>query len=803
VPLTLFADAFDRSEGELAASSWDEFVGLVVNACAEGERGGCVARDGDKRTLPALLPAVTCGARRKGTDYVAHMSPCVVLDLDDIPQAELDRVLADLYYTSAVVYASPSDGTHADPLLRRVRVIVRVQNAYPAEVCARARLGLCAMLGIDPVAYGVSACLEPERLFFIGSLDGTLRDTWTCEGSDILDVDELVALAPNTPLNAGVRERFDRPEGSADEAWIKRMAELVGPAYSNERQSWFLQFLGWTGRFMSEADHTALVWELQAWNGENHHKFLAMVERAEVLDGPAACIREALGSGTFLAVDQHLHTHPNAPPIEPPAGAVKARELAKVRAQLVDATIANVVERHAELLADPRMADAPEPAAAYVLDGPGIIQVGDRACVRLTDDGTYTPLEPIGSQSLRNDLRDHGGHLGLYDHKGKRRGTQDVLDEHSVKVPSSVASYTAEKNTYDPYSDTLECATLNATRIAPRFDADVQGWLIALFGGDLMGAYQWIRSLDRALLNVPAVALCLRGNLTTGKTLFANMCARLLGAEAAVPLANVARQFNSAIESCPVVLDDECRALKSRKLDITTDYFREMVASSVQHSEAKGVDVRAVRGALRMIFTANEDSDFKFSDGRTGRAGLDAVADRLAVYVADAEACDTALEKLRGAYGRADEGRILGHLAWVVANTTIRATKRFLGKAGIGQADRAVEIAYAAAIENETVLEVLSEALERPDAATDGHTGEPRVIVRADAVYARVTAMWGNATQKEVAEALRPFVLERGRVVRVSKDRTCRMWLLDAERLRRAIRPHGEIVDLTQRPEET
>jgi hypothetical protein len=798
VPLTLFADAFDRSEGELAAESWDEFCELVEGACASAEQGGCVAPPtltirgepaDPKLALPALLPAVTCGARRKGTDYVAHMSPCVVLDLDDIPQAELDRVLDQLTNTDAIVYASPSDlGSGAD--VRRVRVIVRLENAYPAEVCARARLGLCAMLGIDPVAYGVSACLEPERLFFIGSKHGDPpRDTWRFQGP-VLEIDDVLENAPNVPLNEGTRERFDRPEGSAPEEWIKRMAELVGPAYSNERQSWFLQFLGWTGRFMSEADHTALVWELQAWNGENHHKFLAMVERAEVLDGPAACIREALGSGTFLAVDQHLHTHPNAPPIEPPAGAIKARELAKVRAELAPAP-PRAVEASAS---------APEPVATYVLDGPGIIQVGERACVRLTDDGTYTPLESIGSQSLRNDLRDHGGHLGLYDHRGKRRSTQDVLDEHSVKVPASVASYTAVKNTYDPYSDTLECATLNATRIAPRFDADVQGWLIALFGGDLMGAYQWIRSLDRALLNVPAVALCLRGNLTTGKTLFANMCARLLGAEAAVPLANVARQFNSAIESCPVVLDDECRALKSRKLDITTDYFREMVASSVQHSEAKGVDVRAVRGALRMIFTANEDSDFKFSDGRTGRAGLDAVADRLAVYVADAEACDTALEKLRGAYGRADEGRILGHLAWVVANTKIRATKRFLGKAGVGQADRAVEIAYAAAIENETVLEVLSEALERPDAVPDG---EPRVIVRADAVYARVTAMWGNATQKEVAEALRPFVLERGRVVRVSKDRTCRMWLLDAERLRRAIRPHGEIVDLTQRPEET
>jgi hypothetical protein len=796
VPLTLFADAFDRSEGELAAESWDEFVGQVVNACASAEHGGCVARDGDKRTLPALLPAVTCGPRRKGTDYVAHMSPCVVLDLDDIPQAELDRVLADLYYTSAVVYASPSDGTNADPLLRRVRVIVRVQNAYPAEVCARARLGLCAMLGIDPVAYGVAQCLEPERLFFIGSLDGTLRDTWTCEGSDILDVDELVALAPNVPLNSGVRERFDRPEGSADEAWIKRMAELVGPAYSNERQSWFLQFLGWTGRFMSEADHTALVWELQAWNGENHHKFLAMVERAEVLDGPAACIREALGSGTFLAVDQHLHTHPNAPPIEPPAGAVKARELAKVRAQL--APVVGTPGPHGDAIGPVTCAE-PEFTTS---DLPAIGRVGDMACIRIAETGTYTAPERIGSQGLRDAIRDY--YAFPYDHKGKRRAIQDILDEQCVPMGCSVASYTAVLNTYDPIADTLECATLRLPRIVPKFDVDVQTWLVHLFGGDLVGAYQWIASLARERLCAPAVALCLRGSHSTGKTLFANMCARLLGAEAAVPLANVARQFNSAIESCPVVLDDECRALKSRKLDITTDYFREMVASSVQHSEAKGVDVRAVRGALRMIFTANEDSDFKFSDGRTGRAGLDAVADRLAVYVADAEACDAALEKLRGAYGRADEGRILGHLAWVVANTKIRATKRFLGKAGIGQADRAVEIAYAAAIENETVLDVLSDALARaehePDATPDG---EPRVIVRADAVYARVTAMWGNATQKEVAEALRPFVLERGRVVRVSKDRTCRMWLLDAVRLRRAIRPHGEIVDLTQRPEAT
>lgn len=781
--LTLYANAFDHA-GEWIGGDWDGLCEAIEEACGHGPGVACVADRGDKRTLPALLPARTIAERRKGTDYVDTMAAMVVLDVDDITQAALDAAIATLDGADAIVYASPSD-TGAEP--RRVRIIVRVDGEYDPAQCARARLGLAKILGVnaDPT------CLEPERLFFVGILNTSEpREIWRTTGGPA-PLDMILAEAP-ADAEAPRSSRADAdqpletawPSPEARDAWIALAAEILSPAWSLERQSWALPMFGWTARYMTPAEQTDLVWALQDANPENHHKFLQMVERVEVLAGPSSAIREALGAEAFAVFDAHLATHPNNRAAELALMGAEAFAIAKAQREIQQAT----------------RADAPPPADvidAFAL--PRAVEFNDLIWLRDPSLGNvYEGPWKARGQGIRNAIRDLYA-AEAYNERGKRVPVVDFLDAQSLTLATTRASYTATTTSYDPRDNSVTCATLAPCITPARFDADVEAWLRGLFENDLPSAYEWIRSLRRDLLGVPAVALCLRGEKNCGKTLFAQMCARVLGAPAAVNLANVARQFNSAIEACPIVLDDECRALKSRKLDVTTDYFRELVAASVQHSEAKGKDVRTVNGALRMIFTANTDEDFRFSDAHAGPAALRAVADRLAHYVADDAACIAALDRLRGEFGRADETRIVGHLLWIIASGEPAPTSRFLGKprSGAAAAERAETNALAAATaRHPEVFEILSAAITDP--ASEPEIGEPRIIVREDhgVVYARVTAVWGTLRTGDVSEALGPFRVHGGRTSRVVRvrGRTVRMWELSLERLQKALAPDGEAV---------
>jgi hypothetical protein len=793
--LTFFRDAFDRSPGEWIGGSWDDLCNAIAEACGHGPGAACVAERGDKRTLPALLPARTMGPRRAHTDYVSAMAPVVVIDVDAVAQDALEDALATLDGADAIVYASPSDsGAGADT--RRVRIIVHVDGEYDPAQCARARLGLARMLGVE----ADTSALEPERLFFVGCLyPGDAREVWRTHGGPV-PLDMILAEAP---AEAGAPRASERgpaadqpletawPSDDAREAWLTRAAAILSPAWAAERQSWALQMLGWTARYMTPSEHTDLLWALQDANPENHHKFLQMAERVEVLAGPSQAIREALGAEAFAAFDAHLATHPNNRAAALAAMGNEAFQAAQARRELVSQTPRDTA---------PPAAPA-APATVEIL--PKAIEHADLIWLRDPSQGNvYEGPWKARGQGLRNAIRDMYGAEAFND-RGKRKAVVDFLDEQSLTATITRASYTAIVNSYDPRDNSVTCATLLPCVHAARYDADVEAWITALFENDRESAYEWIRSLRRDLLGIPAVALCLRGEKNCGKTLFAQMCARVLGASSAVPLANVARQFNSSIEACPIVLDDECRALKSRKSDITTDYFREMVAACVQHSEAKGKDIRPVVGALRMIFTANADEDFRFSDAHAGPAALRAVADRLAHYVADDAGCARALDRLRGDYGRADEARIVGHLAWIMASGEPARTNRFLGKprAGAAAAERAETNALeAAAARHPEVFEILGAALEDP--ANEPEIGEPRIVVREKdgIVFARITATWGAARTGDVAEALAPFRVHGGRTSRVVRvrGRTVRMWELSLERLKKALAGDaGAVLDIS------
>lgn len=299
--VTFYADAHAH-DGHGVDLSFDEL-------CAELERLLSDPPEPEKVMLTAFAPyRLREGARRvKGTDYIAAVT-VGALDVDDIPADKLDEVFAALDGANAFVYATPSDGGPG-AAVRRFRVIVELSRELTLGECSPVRLSLAKYLGVED--YGVRACLEPGRIFFVGRTGDDPRQCWRFRGI-AAPVEAVLADAPAQVVAVKTRTAKDRPDTETDECWLRALAALVAPAYAVERQTWYLPFLGWTGKYLSEADHTKLTEILGETNSDNHFKFLNMCERVYVTEGPGPHVIAALGD-MFPSVDELLKTHPNAP----------------------------------------------------------------------------------------------------------------------------------------------------------------------------------------------------------------------------------------------------------------------------------------------------------------------------------------------------------------------------------------------------------------------------------------------------------------------------------------------------------
>jgi hypothetical protein len=195
----------------------------------------------------------------------------------------------------------------------------------------------------------------------------------------------------------------------------------------------------------------------------------------------------------------------------------------------------------------------------------------------------------------------------------------------------------------------------------------------------------WIRACSQDMIERKAAALVLAGPPGIGKTKIFEALARMWGADSFVPLADSVAQFNSTIARCPIVLDDECAALKAR--DVTSAEFRQRVQARIRDFEPKGKEKVSLRGCTREGVTANELSEVVFRDVR-GPGVLDALRDRLLVVERtreDAPAIRAALAAIRA--GGDDEhelARIVGHLAALWAEPAPTSEERFIGAGGVG-----------------------------------------------------------------------------------------------------------------------
>ncbi len=744
------------------AGSWAEFFAELHE--------GVDIQAATKSALFAVGPYSLTAPYRKN-ENVGVVS-CPTLDYDSLTQAGLMLLLGALRTRRAFVHASPSDS----PALRKVRVYPAVSRALAPDEVKRFRRAFAASLaeGISPKELGPQrhgidpACLHPSALFYIGRITDTPLERWEFNGAEA-DVDEVLSSAPKeapTVATPGVlwADKPDPQDGfAATPEWLQGLADLILPtgAWDDGRQEWALSFFGWTAKTLSEDEQHELVDLLQGRDPDKYHSLVQRADPSKV-KGPGESVKKAL-AGAFEAIDHYLATHPRA------------------------------IRRNAWALRRQARAAAPhEPGEGPADEPPKIVARDGRYWLFSPELDGYCP--PLKEKDLEIEVSAKRGMFGsdicvmkdgVPTHKLKPM--REILQNHGEVAMHIALDFTQRGTTYDRGSRTLTQG-FSLPVVEPVYDADVHAWLSAMFQEGLPDALDWVASCRQDRMQNLSACLAVVGAPDLGKSLLFLVLARLWGAERPVSLSDAVSQFNGPITECPIILDDECKALKAEI--ITSSDFRERIQMTSRYFEMKGIEKRTLRGAQRMGVTANDLADIRFPDMH-GREAVAAIADRFSLHAvppSQTPVVKAALQRLRPDAGSnfVELDRFMGHFAWIWA-THVPRVQRFIGR----RLDETIALRAALANSLDQAPEVFMQIetfLSSPPAqSATAQALNAALAVRAGKLYASPTGIGGAyADIRQVHRALKPFHVRSGTVYfGAGKTRKAvRMWELDVGLLR-------------------
>jgi hypothetical protein len=247
-------------------------------------------------------------------------------------------------------------------------------------------------------------------------------------------------------------------------------------------------------------------------------------------------------------------------------------------------------------------------------------------------------------------------------------------------------------------------------------------------------------------------------------------------------------QFNGTITRCPIVVDDECAALRGRK--VTSAEFRQRVQATERDYEPKGQEKIQLIGCTREGITANDLAEVTFA-AVNGSGVSEALRDRLLVVEClDANAARAALTSVRAGSDDREIERIMGHLAWVWATHELQSAGRFIGAGG----DNAARVAIAGiAADGAEMWDYLASWLDvmQKDNAMDAKVPAAPWVWRGGEVWANASAIapmlklkgghpW---SVKEVLRLLRAIASGPAERLEREDGSRARYWPLDSTQL--------------------
>jgi hypothetical protein len=438
--------------------------------------------------------------------------------------------------------------------------------------------------------------------------------------------------------------------------------------------------------------------------------------------------------------------------------------------------------------------EAPADTEALAFHAPGEESPFTARILVMTPEGNelwhYDPrveaYRKCGLRSLHASLRLSGADSYIETRDGHKYITpQTLINEHANIVETVHVDFQTPAGAWLDIPSSVMRVGVPCPEIAPVYDAAADAWLRAMAGDVYPALAVFVASCAQRYLHRPAVALVLLGPHSIGKSVLAKALARMWGATHPVTLSAAIDKFNSTIARCPIVLDDECHALKAKLL--STEQFRDLVQSEARDIEPKGLEKRTLLGCQRFMITGNDASDIRFSDV-TGPGAVEAMAARMLLVNVDHDRraeLEALLAAVHAEPGRVDMDRLASHLAWVQSETAVTG-ERFIGSALANASDAAAALVRGTVEAHADLFDRLRGVLEgtrKPDKA---------ILVAAGGVWVRAKEMvdalssgvhggpeaWNAA---RVARALAPFRAARTYVH--TSAGTVRAWELDALRL--------------------
>lgn len=185
----------------------------------------------------------------------------------------------------------------------------------------------------------------------------------------------------------------------------------------------------------------------------------------------------------------------------------------------------------------------------------------------------------------------------------KNKSTVRIIQEYGSYALQVVSELATQKTWYDIADRTLHEALCPIRDLEPRYDEQIQEWLLLLGGEKLI---DWASAVTK--LEHPCCALYIEGPPNAGKNLFANGLARLFRSTGPSSFASMMNGYNYQAlgpGGCPIIHLDEGLP---KSATATSAFIRNLVGAVEHSASEKYMPTRKVLGAIRLLITANNDS---------------------------------------------------------------------------------------------------------------------------------------------------------------------------------------------------
>ena len=751
---------------------------------ADALRPSCYAA---KDQAPVFSPAEFAPGYGRLKESVRAMH-AVVLDLDHVPLLDWRRVTWPLLADRAcIVYSSWSHATELGAGRACVRVILPLSRpCVPAEwdalwtaVATRLGGGIATPV-TDPRGPVDPSSKTTARAYYVPAYaPGSESAVWfhVAEGAP-LDVDAMLTAGPGGDMPTGVvlgelAERYARRRTDASKDMGGRLRRLArGEPYADpgERDDATWRLACVLAREFPDAPEVVLAATLEP-------SLEAMRQTAPDSPSPAQ-VRDKVRRA-IEATREDADRHDDA-------------EMAHARALLRAAGRERCYEPE-EISALMRAAgarDAVDLQRRWVLQDDGSFYLLEHRDGRAGYTGPFTTRSlPLAAEIRLAAAQTAGVVTWTTAKSGERKplpGAEVALRYGSV-VDKVVTDFAAQASTFD--GRVLTRAPCPMRRIEPRHSPVVEAWLAALCGEALPRVLDWLAVVKD--VRRECAALYLFGGPGTGKSLLSAGLARIWtegGAPSAEDALGGGSGFNSRLLDCPLVVAEES-VPKDFRGHVRTEELRAMISARVRTLRAKYVADGELRGAIRLILTANNQTLLQAGANLT-QEDIEAIAERL-LYVRVQNQGRAYLESLPRerieALVHADE--IAAHVLWLAETRVVAEQGRFRVAGGRDEVVKAMTVAggLRSAILNWVVLWLLEPSkLGGRQGVALVHEGEVLVsgrgIQEAWSIYETNYRSTPNAS--EIRTALVGVCRPGTRQVRAAQgERRARFWVIDQDQL--------------------